>query len=97
MLGEEFIDQNIYVSFAKFETRQKEFERARVIYKYALDKLPKGQAENLYNVYTQFEKQHGGKEGIEDVIIEKRRAKYEDVCVKSLIIARESTESCSLY
>ncbi|TPX67511.1 hypothetical protein SpCBS45565_g03728 [Spizellomyces sp. 'palustris'] len=78
MLGEEFIDQNVYVSFAKFETRQKEIERARVIYKYALEKLPKGQTENLYNMYTQFEKQHGGKEGIEDVIIGKRRVKYEE-------------------
>ncbi|TPX60573.1 hypothetical protein PhCBS80983_g01723 [Powellomyces hirtus] len=78
MLGEEFIDQNIYVSFAKFETRQKEIERARVIYKYALQKLAKGQTENLYNVYTQFEKQHGEKQGIEDVIIGKRRLRYED-------------------
>ena len=69
----------MYVSFARFETRQKELDRARAIYKYALEKLPKGQTENLYNVYTQFEKQHGAKEGIEDVIIGKRRAKYEDV------------------
>ncbi|KAJ3158047.1 Crooked neck-like protein 1 [Geranomyces variabilis] len=78
MLGEDFIDQNIYVSFAKFETRQKEIERARVIYKYALQKLAKGQTENLYNMYTQFEKQHGEKQGIEDVIIGKRRVRYED-------------------
>ncbi|KAJ3023934.1 Crooked neck-like protein 1 [Thoreauomyces humboldtii] len=78
MLGEDFIDQNIYVSFAKFETRQKEIERARVIYKYALQKLEKGQTENLYNVYTQFEKQHGAKEGIEDVVVGKRRVRYED-------------------
>ncbi|KAJ3048483.1 Crooked neck-like protein 1 [Rhizophlyctis rosea] len=77
-LGDDFIDQNMYVSFARFETRQKEIERARAIYKFALEKLPKGQTENLYNVYTQFEKQHGAKEGIEDVIIGKRRAKYED-------------------
>ncbi|KAJ3190170.1 Crooked neck-like protein 1 [Gaertneriomyces sp. JEL0708] len=77
-LGDEHIDQNVYVSFAKFETRQKELERARAIYKYALEKLPKGQAENLHNVYTQFEKQHGGKDGIEDVVLGKRRLKYED-------------------
>ncbi|KAJ3036031.1 Crooked neck-like protein 1 [Rhizophlyctis rosea] len=77
-LGDEFIDQNIYVSFARFETRQKELERARFIFKYALEKLPKGQAENLYNVYTQFEKQYGAKEGIEDVVVGKRRVKYED-------------------
>ncbi|KAI8816104.1 uncharacterized protein EV422DRAFT_572167 [Fimicolochytrium jonesii] len=77
-ISDDFIDQNIYVSFAKFETRQKEIERARVIYKYALQKLAKGQAENLYNVYTQFEKQYGAKEGIEDVVVGKRRVRYED-------------------
>ncbi|KAJ3191142.1 Crooked neck-like protein 1 [Irineochytrium annulatum] len=77
-LGEEFVDQNVYISFAKFETRMKEFDRARAIYRYALDKLPKGQAENLHNVYSQFEKQHGGQQGIEDVIIQKRRIKYEE-------------------
>lgn len=77
-LGEEYIDQNIYISFAKFETRFKQIDRARVIYKYAIDKLAEGQKENLYNVYTQFEKQHGGKEGLEDVVISKRRLKYED-------------------
>ena len=80
VLGEEFIDQNFYVSFAKFETRLKEFERARAIYKYALEKLPSGQKANLYNVYTQFEKQHGGKDGIEDVVLTKRRKHYEEVC-----------------
>ena len=28
----EHIDQNVYVSFAKFETRMKDFDRARTIY-----------------------------------------------------------------
>ena len=75
-LGHFFNEQNIFVSFAKFEIRQKEIERARMIYKYGLEQLPKGQAENLYNSYTQFEKQYGGKDGIEDVVIQKRRTKY---------------------
>ncbi|KAJ3143178.1 Crooked neck-like protein 1 [Physocladia obscura] len=77
-LGEEFVDQNVYISFAKFETRLKEIDRARAIYKYALGKLPKSKAENLHNVYSQFEKQYGGREGIEDVIVAKRRVKYEE-------------------
>ncbi|KAI8824748.1 hypothetical protein BJ741DRAFT_632745 [Chytriomyces cf. hyalinus JEL632] len=77
-LGEEFVDQNVYISFAKFETRLKEQDRARTIYKYALSKLPKSKAENLHNVYSQFEKQFGGREGIEDVIVTKRRVKYEE-------------------
>ncbi|RKO91577.1 hypothetical protein BDK51DRAFT_36289 [Blyttiomyces helicus] len=77
-LGDDFLDQNVFISFAKFETRLKEIDRARIIYKYALDKYSKGKADNLYNVYSQFEKQYGGKEGIEDVIIGKRRVKYEE-------------------
>jgi crooked neck len=88
ILGEEFIDQNFYVSFAKFETRLKEIERARAIYKYALEKIPQGQNTNLYNMYTQFEKQNGGKLGVEDVVVTKRRKQYEDVinvCLNSHI------------
>ncbi|KAJ3376631.1 NineTeen Complex (NTC) component, partial [Entophlyctis sp. JEL0112] len=77
-LGEDHVDQNVYISFAKFETRLKEIDRARAIYKYALSKLPKSRAENLHNVYSQFEKQYGGREGIEDVIVTKRRIKYEE-------------------
>ncbi|OAJ43797.1 hypothetical protein BDEG_27117 [Batrachochytrium dendrobatidis JEL423] len=68
----------MYISFAKFETRLKEIERARMIFKFALDKLPEGQKENLYNAYTQFEKQYGGKDGIEHVVMSKRRIKYEE-------------------
>ena len=83
-LGEEYIDQNFYVSFAKFETRLKETERARGIYKYALEKLPPGRQANLYNVYTQFEKQFGNKDGLEDVVLTKRRKHYEDVSLKHL-------------
>ncbi|KAJ3064690.1 Crooked neck-like protein 1 [Podochytrium sp. JEL0797] len=77
-LGEEHVDQNVYISFAKFETRLKEIDRARAIYKYAMSRLAKSKAENLHNVYSQFEKQYGGREGIEDVIVTKRRVKYEE-------------------
>ena len=34
--GDEFLDERLFVNFAKFEERQREYERARVIYKYAL-------------------------------------------------------------
>ncbi|KAJ2995929.1 Crooked neck-like protein 1 [Globomyces sp. JEL0801] len=77
-LGEEFIDQNVYISFAKFEIRQKEIERARVIFQYALDKLSEGSKENLYNAFTQFEKTFGTRDGLEDVVMSKRRLKYEE-------------------
>ncbi|KAK9675192.1 NineTeen Complex (NTC) component, partial [Basidiobolus ranarum] len=77
-LGDDHIDQRIFITFAKFETRLKEFERARVIYKYALDRMPRHKSETLYKQYTQFEKQYGDKEDIEDVVIGKRRTQYEE-------------------
>ncbi|CAG8465506.1 17067_t:CDS:10 [Acaulospora morrowiae] len=77
-LGDDHIDQKIFISFAKFETKLKEFERARILYKYALEKLPRLKSEALYNAYTQFEKQYGDKEGIEDVVIGKRRVQYDE-------------------
>lgn len=54
-----------------------QFERARVIFKYGLDRLPKSKSQSLYNQYTNFEKQYGDKAGIEDVVIGKRRVQYE--------------------
>ncbi|CAG2250094.1 CLF1 [Mytilus edulis] len=39
--GEDNIDERLVVAFAKFEEGQKGHERARLIYKYALDHLPK--------------------------------------------------------
>ncbi|KAJ3101103.1 Crooked neck-like protein 1 [Phlyctochytrium bullatum] len=91
-LGEEHVDQNVYVSFAKFETRVKEIERARAIYKYALERLPRKEAENLHNVYAQFEKQYGGQEVVEDVIVQKRRIKYESDYERARAIYKKCLE-----
>ncbi|KAI8371517.1 uncharacterized protein BYT42DRAFT_616603 [Radiomyces spectabilis] len=77
-MGDDKLDQKVLVAFAKFEIKMKEFERARVIFKYGLDRLPKSKSESLYNQYTNFEKQHGNKEGIENVVIGKRRVQYEE-------------------
>ncbi|CAG8446743.1 16484_t:CDS:10 [Acaulospora colombiana] len=78
-LGEDHIEQKIFISFAKFETKLKEVCcQARIIFKYALEKLPRSKSESLYNAYTQFEKQYGDKEGIEDVVVGKRRVQYDE-------------------
>ncbi|OAD80407.1 hypothetical protein PHYBLDRAFT_61456 [Phycomyces blakesleeanus NRRL 1555(-)] len=77
-LGDEKMDQKVLVAFAKFEIKLKEFDRARVIFKYGLDRLPKSKSESLYNQYTNFEKQYGDKEGIENVVVGKRRVQYEE-------------------
>ena len=77
--GTEFdLDERLYIAFAKFEERVKEHDRARVIYQYALDKIPKSGARDLFRNYTSFEKQHGSREGVEGVILGKRRFQYEE-------------------
>jgi len=78
-LEEEAYDSNLFAAFAAFEERSKEYERARGIYKYALDHLPKHLAREVYKTFIQFEKKFGTKEGIEDVILNKRRFQYEEV------------------
>ena len=54
-------------------------ERARVIYKYALDHLPKDKCQEIYKNYTVHEKKFGSRTAIEDVIVSKRRFQYEEV------------------
>ncbi|XP_077166467.1 crooked neck-like protein 1 isoform X3 [Paroedura picta] len=76
--GEDHMDEHLYVAFAKFEENQKEFERVRVIYKYALDRIPKHEAQELFKNYTIFEKKFGDRRGIEDIIVSKRRFQYEE-------------------
>lgn len=84
LLGEDANDETLFIEFAKFEERCKEFDRARVIYKYALDHIPKQHAQELYRMFTTFEKQHGDRSAIEDVIVSKRRFQYEEVNTKEI-------------
>lgn len=62
----------------RYEAKLKEFERSRVIYKYALDRLPRSRSQQLHKSYTTFEKQFGEREGVEEVILSKRRVQYEE-------------------
>ncbi|OBZ72290.1 Pre-mRNA-splicing factor CLF1 [Grifola frondosa] len=70
--------QAIFNAFAKMETRQKEYERARVIYKFALSRLPRSKPNALYAAYTQFEKQHGTRVTLEATVLGKGRIQYEE-------------------
>ncbi|GAB4834530.1 Crooked neck-like protein 1 [Ancistrocladus abbreviatus] len=70
--------EQLFVAFAEFEEQCKEMERARCIYKFALDHISEGRAEELYKKFVAFEKQYGDKKGIEDAIVWKRRFQYED-------------------
>ncbi|KAM0246083.1 hypothetical protein ACHAQJ_010350 [Trichoderma viride] len=77
-LGDEFVDEKLFIAYARFESKLKEYERARAIYKYALDRLPRSKSRLLHKVYTTFEKQFGDQDGVEDVVLSKRRVYYEE-------------------
>ena len=68
----------LLIEFARFEERQKEHERVRVIYRFALDNLPKEDCDDIYRAYSQHEKRFGDRVAIEDVILSKRRFQYEE-------------------
>lgn len=76
--GEESMDEKLFIAFAKFEEGQREHDRARVIYKYALQHIPKDRTQELYKAYTIHEKKYGDRTGIEDVIVSKRKYQYEE-------------------
>ena len=77
-LGDHFMDERLFTAYARYEAKLKEYERARAIYKYALDRLPRSKAMTLHKSYTTFEKQFGDREGVENVILSKRRVQYEE-------------------
>jgi len=77
-LGDDAVDERIFIAFARYEARLREYERARAIYKFGLDNLPRSKSMALHAQYTTFEKQFGDKEGVEDVVLTKRRRLYEE-------------------
>ncbi|THV04777.1 protein prenylyltransferase [Dendrothele bispora CBS 962.96] len=70
--------QAVFSAFAKMETRLKEYDRARVIYKFALERIPRSKSVALYAAYTKFEKQHGTRTTLESTVLGKRRIQYEE-------------------
>ncbi|KAF4549531.1 Pre-mRNA-splicing factor clf1-like protein [Elsinoe fawcettii] len=78
-LGDDFVDEKVFIAYAKFEAKLKEYERARAIFKYALDRMPRSKSQLLHKHYTTFEKQFGDREGVEDVVLSKRRVQYEEL------------------
>lgn len=76
--GDDYLDERLFLAFAKFEEGQKEHDRVLVIYKYALDRLPKDKTEKLFQEFSNYEKKHGSREGIESVVLNKRKFVYEE-------------------
>jgi crooked neck len=90
---EESKQARLFDRFANFEERHGEYERSRVIYKHAISLLHLGEKsdhenddisdyerkkrDELYKNYIAFEKKHGDRAGIENVILTKQRAEYQ--------------------
>ena len=77
-LGEDFMDERLFIAYAKYETKLREIERAKAIYQFARENMPRSKSMNLNRHYTTFEKQFGDSEGVEDVVLSKRRVQYEE-------------------
>lgn len=77
-LGDDFMDEKLFIEFGKFECRLKEFERAEAIYKFALDRLPRSKSVQLHKEYVKFSKQYSNRLGIENVVLSKRRVHYSE-------------------
>jgi crooked neck len=101
-LGFFCLNEEFFLAFTDFEIRAHEYERARVLFKHAVDKLTKAAAPRLYQSYVNFEKQHGSKGSIEMVVVNKRRALYETTLASDPMkfdtwfdyIALEEAEGC---
>lgn len=76
--GDEYMEEKLFLDFAKFEERQREHDRATTLYKYALDKLPKEKSEMIFQEFAIYQKKHGCKGAIEQVVLSKRRNEYEN-------------------
>lgn len=73
VLEEEDDVDDLYIHFADFEEFCKETERARAIYRYALDHVPRSKVDELYSRFVTFEKKQGSRSDIEDVLLSKKR------------------------
>ena len=72
-------DEALYSAFGAFEEACGEEARARAVFQLGLQRLPKERAAALHAAFLAFEKQHGSVAGIEDAIITRRRAAYEEL------------------
>lgn len=74
----EHLSERLLLAFARFEERQKEHERVRVIYKYGLEHLESNDRSAIYRAYTIHEKKYGDRKEMEDVVTSKRKFQYEE-------------------
>ena len=67
----------LYLAFAAFEALAREPERARAIYRHALDKALKKDVDVVFEAYSAFERSRGDRAGVDAVVAAERRLEYE--------------------
>jgi len=70
-------DGQLYLAFAAFEGGAREPDRARAIYRYALDHVPKASAPAIFEALSAFERAHGDRAGVDTVVAGEARFEYE--------------------
>ena len=74
------IEPRLFLAFAKFETRQREIDRARSIFHLAMERFPAHLAPALQHSHAQFEREWGDSAAaIDSVILQKRRVQYASI------------------
>jgi len=76
-LGNKALTEDFFISFIKFEMKNREYDRSKVLFQYGLDNLSKDKSMKLQKFYVKFEKMFGTKESVEEVILTKRKIQYE--------------------
>ena len=76
-LGKRSFNEQFFIQFTKFEIRQREYQRAKILYEYALENISKEHSKNLIEEYVTFQKQFGTRDDIEDVVLTQRRHQLE--------------------
>ncbi|KAJ7247256.1 hypothetical protein C8J57DRAFT_1475806 [Mycena rebaudengoi] len=67
--GDQELIQNGVWCHCKMETRLKEYERTRMFYKFALERIPRSKSAQLYAAYTKLEKQHGTRSTLDNTVL----------------------------
>lgn len=70
-------DARLLLAFAQFEARAGEPERARAIYRHALDHVAKSEVGPVFDAYSAFERAAGDRSGVDAVVSAERRFEYE--------------------
>lgn len=77
VLDSSALEPRLFISFARFEVRQGEIDRARAIFQLGMQQFPPHLSPALHHSYVQFEREWGDSEAvIQNVVLDKRKMHY---------------------